>query len=120
MLDAINVTVVSKHVDAEANTVFTLAVAEEDTATLEPTTVRFIQTESATEQGIAILPYGGVIFGGNVTGFDAYVELTAEIKGTRYLNAVTRLTPSTNVGAEFELSSVVDEDDSSSDTETTT
>lgn len=102
MLDMIHVTVVSKQVDAEANTVFTLAVAEEDTATLEPTTVRFIQKSEATEQGIAVLPYGGVIFGGNVTGLDPRYEMIARIKDEEYFTTAA-LTGSTEVGAEFTL-----------------
>lgn len=107
MLDSIHVIVESVQVDGENNEAITLAVAEDNMPTLEPTTVRFIQTQTATEQGIAILPYGGVIFGGNVTQFDSSYEITAEIKGVRYVNTTTPLTLSTEVGTVFELTKVI-------------
>ena len=102
MLDAIHVLVESIEVDGENNTAITLRVGEDSMPTLEPTTVRFIQTQEATEMGIAILPYGGVIFGGNVTGVDAFVELKADIKGVEY-TAETRLTPAAEIGDVFTL-----------------
>lgn len=106
MLDSIHVIVESVQVDGENNTVITLRVAEDAMPTLEPTTARFVQTPTATEFGIAVLPYGGVIFGGNVTQADVYYEVTADIKGTRYIDTTNQLTTSSEVGAEFVLTAV--------------
>lgn len=108
MLDSIHVIVESKQTDGENNIVFTLRVAEDTLPTTEPTTARFVQTQQATEKGVAVLPYGGVIFGRNVVQVDAsYNPIVATIKGETYTTGEAGINGSTEVGATFILTRVV-------------
>lgn len=96
-LSTIKFTVTDKSADG-TNSVFTLMPA--DTATLQNTNYSFVQTEDATENGIAIHPYGAVIIPNSETG-GTTLELV--INGTTY-TAGTDLVPSTTVGTEITFS----------------
>lgn len=74
----------------EGITVFTLEPV--DGATLAPTSYKLIQNEEATKAGIAIHPYGAVIFPAGA----ATVTLTLDVSGT-VLTAGAALTPDTAV-----------------------
>lgn len=81
----INVEIASKSI-AETGTVFTLSV-ELDEARFNGGNVKFIQTQDATEKGIAVHPYGAVIFPPSQTT----TTLQLEINGSVY-EATTALT----------------------------
>lgn len=96
-LSSIKFTVADKSVD-DVNTVFSLI--PEDTATLQYTNYNFVQTEDATENGIAIHKYGGVIMPNTETGG---TTLQVTINGKPY-TAGSDLTPATTVGTEITFS----------------
>lgn len=86
-LNSITVEVTDKSV-AEHATVLTFEVSPNpDGATLAPMSYRFIQTQGATEAGVAIHPYGAFIFSPNAETVSAQ---SAEIRigNTRYVSAV--------------------------------
>lgn len=89
---SVTVEVLGKDTSAEA-TVFTLGV-QDDTASLANGYYSFVQSESATSDGIAIHPYGAVIFPAGKT--TTTLELT--YGGVKYTTE-TALTTSTEVGA---------------------
>lgn len=96
-LSSIKFTVADKSVD-DVNSVFSLI--PEDTATLQYTNYNFVQTEDATENGIAIHKYGAVIMPNTETGG---TTLQVTINGKPY-TAGTDLTPDTTVGTEITFS----------------
>lgn len=96
-LSSIKFTVTDKSVD-DVNTVFSLI--PKDAATLQNTNYNFVQTEDATENGIAIHKYGAVIMPNTETG-GTTLELT--INGKTY-TAGSDLTPTTTVGTEITFS----------------
>lgn len=87
--DSVNFTVIGKDTK-EGVTVFTLEPV--DGATLAPSSYKLIQNEEATKAGIAIHPYGAVIFPSGATT----VTLTLDVSGT-VLTAGAALTPETEV-----------------------
>lgn len=89
---SVTVEVLGKDTSAEA-TVFTLGV-QDDTASLANGYYSFVQTVSATTDGIAIHPYGAVIFPAGKT--TTTLELT--YGGVKYTTE-TALTTATEVGA---------------------
>lgn len=93
-LASLKFTVTDKAVD-DTNTVFTLTPA--DSATLQNTNVLFVQTEDATEDGIAVHPYGAIIIPNAKTD-----GLTVEIliNGISYTGG-TDLKPASDVGDEI-------------------
>ena len=93
-LSSIKFTVADKSAD-DVNTVFSLIPT--DTATLQYTNYNFVQTEDATENGIAIHKYGAVIMP-NTEISGTTLELT--INGKSY-TAGTALTPDSDVGDEI-------------------
>lgn len=93
-LSSIKFTVADKSVD-DVNSVFSLIPT--DTATLQYTNYNFVQTEDATENGIAIHKYGAVIMPNTETS-GTTLELT--INGKSY-TAGTALTPESAVGDEI-------------------
>lgn len=93
-LSSIKFTVADKSVD-DVNSVFSLIPT--DTATLQYTNYNFVQTEDATENGIAIHKYGAVIMPNTETS-GTTLELT--INGKSY-TAGTALTPDSDVGDEI-------------------
>ena len=78
---------------SEAGTVLTIMVDE--TTSLSNSNVRFIQTRSATTAGVAVHPYGAVIF---PAGVSTGVELIAEIDGVQFNMGETKIEPTLNVG----------------------
>ena len=89
-LTSLAFTVADKSVD-DNNTVLSLIPTE--TATLQNTNYNFVQTESATEDGIAIHKYGAVIMPNDSEG----TTLEIVIGGTTY-TAGAAVTPDTAVG----------------------
>ena len=82
---------------ADNATVFTLVV-QDDNAAFSPTEVRFVQTQAATEAGIAVHPYGAVIFPAGQTT----TTLEATIGSAAY-TAAAALTTSAAVGGTITL-----------------
>lgn len=75
--ESITLTVVNKSVDDNA-TVLTLV--NTDTDTLAPSDYSLIQNQDATTKGIAVHPFGAVIYPSGQTTYNA----TLKIKGTKY------------------------------------
>lgn len=76
----------------EGGTILTLAV-QDDSAALSPSNANFVQTQAATEAGIAVHKYGAVIIppnGGSIT-------LEMNVDGTKY-TAAAALEATANVG----------------------
>lgn len=92
------VTVAEKSVETNV-IVFGLEV-DESTASLQNSNYRFVQTEDATEDGIAIHRYGGVIMPNDE---DSTVTLVMEVNGYTY-TAGTALTDASVVGDTFTMS----------------
>ena len=78
---------------SEAGTVLTIMVDEQ--ASLSNSNVRFIQSSSATTAGVAVHPYGAVIF---PAGVSTGVDLIAEIDGVQFTMGVTKIEPTLEVG----------------------
>lgn len=90
--------VFSKDTSNEGVTTMTL-IADESTASLTPSAYNWVQTDDASSKGIAVHPYGGVMFPSTQTQFTAQVDSqgysytgtvakTAEIGDTVELNAI--------------------------------
>lgn len=88
---SITATITGKDASADAR-VFTLVV-NDDSAAFSPTEVRFVQTQAATKAGIAVHPYGAVIFpaGQKTTTLEATI-------GSVAYTAAAALTTSAAVG----------------------
>lgn len=91
-LASYTVEVVDKSISERA-TILTLAVGD-DTAGLPSTEMRFVQDESSTEKGIAVVPYGAVIFPAGQTT----TTLKATVEGVGYTSA-RAVTTDLDVGA---------------------
>ena len=78
---------------SEAGTVLTIMVDEK--ASLSNSNVRFIQGSGATTAGVAVHPYGAVIF---PAGVSTGVDLIAEIDGVQFNMGVTKIEPTLEVG----------------------
>lgn len=91
-LASYTVEVVDKSISERA-TILTLAVGD-DTAGLPSTEMRFIQDENSTQKGIAIVPYGAVIFPAGQTT----TTLKATVEGVGYTSA-RAVTTDLDVGA---------------------
>lgn len=79
---------------SEVGTIFTLNV-QDDTATLAPNTLNFVQTETLTADGIAVQKYGAVIIPS--TKSTSEITLVADLDGTTYTGATT-ITSASAVG----------------------
>lgn len=80
-------------------TVFTLGV-QDDNASLAPTGLNFVQTETLTTAGIAIQKYGAVIIPADKTATE--ITLVANVNGVTY-TASTTINASSAVGATVTL-----------------
>lgn len=80
-------------------TVFTLGV-QDDNASLAPTGLNFVQTETLTTEGIAIQKYGAVIIPASKTATE--ITLVANVNGVTY-TASTTINASSAVGATVTL-----------------
>ena len=78
---------------SEAGTVLTIMVDEK--ASLSNSNVRFIQGSGATTAGVAVHPYGAVIF---PAGVSTGVDLIAEIDGVQFTMGETKIEPTLEVG----------------------
>ena len=78
---------------SEAGTVLTIMVDEK--SSLSNSNVRFIQSSSATTAGVAVHPYGAVIF---PAGVSTGVDLIAEIDGVQFTMGETKIVPTLEVG----------------------
>ena len=78
---------------SEAGTVLTIMVDEK--ASLSNSNVRFIQSSSATTAGVAVHPYGAVIF---PAGVSTGVDLIAEIDGVQFTMGEIKIAPTLEVG----------------------
>lgn len=85
----LTVNVASKDV-SDVATVLTLEVEEADS--LQPSNVRFEQSETLVKNGVAVQPYGAIIIPANK--LSTAITLVADINGTQYTGATT-ITPST-------------------------
>lgn len=88
---SVTITVLSKDVRGDV-TVFTLDDVD-TTARVKQRTANFVQTEDATEDGIAVQKFGAVIF----TDASQEYTVTFEMGGATYVGA-TALTPASDVG----------------------
>ena len=87
---------------SEAGTVLTIMV--DDKASLSNSNVRFIQSSSATTAGVAVHPYGAVIF---PAGVSTGVDLIAEIDGVQFTMGQTKISPALEVGNALTFTKVV-------------
>lgn len=85
---------------SEVGTIFTLNV-QNDTATLAPNSVNFVQTEALTKAGIAVHKYGAIIIPS--TNSIGEITLVADLDGKTY-TGTTAITA--NVGDTVDLDSV--------------
>lgn len=69
---------------SEAGTIFTLDV-KNDTATLAPNTLNFVQSEALTKAGIAVHKYGAIVIPS--TQSETEITLVADLDGTTYTGA---------------------------------
>lgn len=89
----ITVEIASKTVSKEAITI-TLR-AEQESASLVPNSVLFVQTESLTGAGIAVQPYGNITIPASKVGTE--ITLVAMVNGVEY-TAATTITSAVDVG----------------------
>ena len=87
---------------SEAGTVLTIMVDEK--ASLSNSNVRFIQGSGATTAGVAVHPYGAVIF---PAGVSTGVDLIAEIDGVQFNMGGTKIAPTLKVGDALTFTKVV-------------
>lgn len=95
---SINVSVDSVSTSDTGN-VICLAIA--DTDTLSPTTLKFIQTETLTESGIGVHPYGAYLIPPSQK--ETQIQIVAEIDGATYTNTTTKITTATAIGSKIAL-----------------
>lgn len=79
---------------SEVGTIFTLNV-QDDTATLAPNSVNFVQTDALTKEGIAVQKYGAVVIPSTKSA--TQITLVADLDGTAY-NGSTPITSDSAVG----------------------
>lgn len=102
--ESITVKITGKDI-SKAGTIFTLNV-QDDTATLAPNSVNFVQTEALTKEGIAVHKYGAIVIPS--TQPDASITVVADLDGTTYTGA-TVITVASDVGATVVLNKKDDE-----------
>lgn len=90
---SVTVEIASKDISEEAITL--TLIADTETASIAPSNVKFIQTESATEAGIAVQEYGALLIPATAFATELTLELT--INGVAY-TATTQISSSANVG----------------------
>lgn len=78
--ETITVEVTGKDI-SEVGTIFTLN-AKDDTATLAPNTLNFVQTEALTKAGIAVQKYGAIVIPSTQTATE--ITIVADLDGTTY------------------------------------
>ena len=83
--ETITVKITGKDI-SEVGTIFTLNV-QDDTATLEPNSVNFVQTEALTKDGIAVQKYGAIVIPSTKSETD--ITIVAGLDGTTYTSTST-------------------------------
>ena len=96
--ETITVKITGKDI-SEVGTIFTLNV-KDDTATLAPNSVNFVQTEALTTNGIAVQKYGAIVI--PTTKSETNITIVADLDGTTYTGA-TNITAANVVGDEVVL-----------------
>lgn len=91
--DTFTVEITGKDI-SEAGTIFTLNV-KDDTATLAPNSVNFVQTKALTTAGIAVQKYGAIVIPS--TKSETAITLVADLDGTTY-EGTTTITATSDVG----------------------
>lgn len=91
--ETITVKITGKDI-SEVGTIFTLNV-EDDTPTLAPNSVNFVQTEALTTNGIAVQKYGAIVI--PTTKSETNITIVADLDGTTY-NGATDITAANVVG----------------------
>lgn len=86
---------------SESATIFTLNV-QDDTASLSPNSVNFVQTKALTTEGIAVQKYGAIVIPS--TKSTSEITLVADLGGTTYTGN-TSITAASNVGDKVVLTS---------------
>ena len=94
---SLTVEVVGKEISDTA-TILTLAVDTEEPNLVGGMACQFVQTQDATTKGIAVHPYGAIIFPAGQTSFTPEIDLA----GTKYQPAAA-LTTSATVGTTIEF-----------------
>lgn len=89
----INVEITGKDI-SEVGTIFTLNV-HDDTASLAPNSVNFVQTEALIKDGVAVQKYGAIVIPS--TKSTSEITLVADLDGTTY-TAKTTITGNSTVG----------------------
>lgn len=97
--ESITIEITGKDI-SEVGTIFTLNV-KNDTPTLVPNTLNFVQTKDLTTSGIAVQRYGAVIIPSTKPDYE--ITLVADLDGTTYTGA-TNITSASAVGDTVELS----------------
>lgn len=79
-------------------------VPDEKTASLTGGQVRFLQTKEATQAGVAVHPYGAVLFGKeDTTG----IKLEATVGGVKYDSDTTKVSTGTVAGEQITMNKTV-------------
>ena len=86
---------------ADTGTVVTLLV-DSDNPTLASTEAKFVQTEQATKDGIAVHPYGAIMFPPTKTT----IALEMNVKGVKYTGAADLNTSTAEVGGTITMNKV--------------
>ena len=89
----INVEITGKDT-SEVGTIFTLNV-QDDTATLAPNSLNFVQTDALTTDGIAVQKYGAIVIPSTKSATEIF--LVADLDGTTY-TADTSISGTSAVG----------------------
>ena len=84
---------------SEVSTIFTINV-KDDTPTLAPNTLNFVQSKALTAAGIAVQKYGAVIIPSTQDATE--ITLVADLDGTTYTGATT-ITAASTVGSTIVL-----------------
>ena len=95
--DELTVTITDKSVSDDA---ITLTLGINDSVSLEPSNVKFIQTEALTTSGIAVHPYGALLIPASEASTDITVK--ASILGTEY-TAEMPIASNNDVGDSFKI-----------------
>lgn len=87
---------------SEESTVLTLAVGEnEEDNALAPTAYKFVQTQSAVENGVAVHKYGAILYPANANA----VTVDIVVNGVTYRSATT-ISPEAEVGSTIAFNKV--------------
>lgn len=95
--DELTVTITDKSVSEDA---ITLTFGVDDAVSLEPSNVKFIQTEALTTSGIAVHPFGALLIPASEASTD--ITVVASVLGTEY-EAEMPIASNNDVGDSFKI-----------------